>query len=325
MLCDSRITTWMCRITLWMLSAVAIVGTPAATGAWGRSVQRAPAATIVFTGGGSGRADLYVMQSDGLQVRLLARNAANAAVSPDRRRIAFVRGRAIWVMQRDGSHSVRLTSPGGPSKGGDYPGGKAIEDNGPAWSPDGRTIYFSRFVWKIETNSLFSIHEDGTRLRRITRAAPTDHGHCQDNPAPSPDGRVIAFAESSDCEHSSDIRVTAVTTSGRFATLAFDLREELTFDPAWSPDGRFLAYGCLDAEAAMAGRTGASGLYLSAADGSRTRRLVPDSDLRAPAWSADGKWIVFAGAHGISLVRADGTGRRALVKTGADPTWLPHV
>ena len=317
--------------SMFLVCVALLLGLAGAKGARvgeSQSASGLPGGEVVFTRSDASHSHprLYLTASDGSHQRLLVRNASQAAVSPDGRRIAFVRSGALWAMQRDGSHPVRLTTPTAAPKQGVAPGTSAIEDNGPAWSPDGTKIYFARLDWKIETNSLFVIRADGTGLHRLTRPVITDHGHCQDNPAPSPDGRLIAFAESFDCEHSSDVTINAITAAGRPARLPFAFRGELTSDPAWAPSGQVLAYNCLDAAADMAGRTGVSGLYVSAADGSPTRRLVRGSNLRAPAWSADGKWIVFAGTRGIALESADGTGLRVLTKgVDADPAWLPSL
>ena len=77
--------------------------------------------------------------------------------------------RAIWVMQRDGSGQRQLTHPPKTDRYGYHP-----EDYDPAWSPDGRIVYFSR-VTLHPTASIFSVHADGSGLRRLTRA-PTDTG-----------------------------------------------------------------------------------------------------------------------------------------------------
>lgn len=57
------------------------------------------------------RSDLYAARPDGSHLRLLVRNGAGAAASPDGGLIAFVRDGAIWVMTRDTSGQRAVTKP----------------------------------------------------------------------------------------------------------------------------------------------------------------------------------------------------------------------
>src|SRR5262249_9758537 len=90
----------------------------------------APGGEIVFTRslGENGIPSLYVMASDGANVRLVVRDGSDAAVSPCGSRIAFVRRHAIWLTRRDGTGQQGLTKS--PTKRGPYAG-----DADPAWSP----------------------------------------------------------------------------------------------------------------------------------------------------------------------------------------------
>ena len=116
----------MCRYQRVALAAVTLVfgamagasemaaSTNVGWKATGRTAARTlPAGEIVFarTIGSAGRPSLYAMASDGSHLRLLVRNAGNAAVSPDGNEIAFVRVSAIWVMRRNGSGQHQLTWP----------------------------------------------------------------------------------------------------------------------------------------------------------------------------------------------------------------------
>jgi TolB protein len=266
---------------------------------------------------------------------LLVRNAADAAVSSDGARVAFVRDDAIWVMGRDGSGQRRLTKPSA------RPGNRSqIGDSSPAWSADGGAVYFARFEMEHFTESIFSVRDDGTGLRRLTTAAPTDHGHCQGNPAPSPDGRIVVFDETLDCQHGTDSFLAAITTAGRPTKLQFQFPAISSYEPAWAPDGRRLACAALDIDAAINGKRGASGIYVSSLRRSAPRRIplpavaTHTDSVDSPAWSQDGKWIALVGEvtrpngypGDIWLVRADGTGLLRLTHTNADdqdPTWLP--
>ncbi len=187
------------------------------------------------------RSDLYVMASDGSRLRLLTRDASQAAASPDGRRVAFVRDGSIWIMQRDGSTQTPLTRPSvrSPRKSADNP----PRDDGPAWAPSGRTLYFVRSPGP-EFHELFSVRDDGTHLVRlpVTSASRVD---CLQDLSPSPDGRFIAFTQG-DCWHGTGIRVRAVSPAGRAKTLPFRLAVpgggyDVLHRPTWSPDGGELA------------------------------------------------------------------------------------
>jgi gamma-glutamyltranspeptidase len=86
-------------------------------------------------------------------------------------------------------------------------------------------------------------------------------------------------------------------------------------DPAWSPDGRRLAFSFLDQ------------LWTAAPDGRNGRALRPDSPSteRDPAWSFDGKSIAFAedSGHGfdIVIISAEGRDARRLTSHESEERW----
>lgn len=264
---------------------------------------------------------LYVMRSDGSQARLLVRNAGYPAVSPDGRQIAFVRDDNVWVMRRDGSSPRRLTTPPTVSEGQGQAG-----DYMPTWSPDGRKLYFSRLVddWSSSpattTSSLNSIRFDGTNLQRVTQVVSYRGERCITDPTPSPDGRLIAYAEWSDCEHGWNPSVKAVTPAGARTALGF-APSQCAFDLAFAPDGRELAFTATECEGDNLG------VYAQSQGGDERRLAAAPSS--SPAWSPDGTMIVYV--HGWSegdiwLVSSAGDGPQRITHTRANdqrPTWLP--
>jgi Tol biopolymer transport system component len=120
-------------------------------------------------------------------------------------------------------------------------------------------------------------------------------------------------------EEQSDIyllRVSRRTT----ARLTSNDDEQFAFSPAWSPDGRRLAFtqiSCDDCSPEIRvleiGRTIAV---------RRTRRVVAGSE---PSYSPDGRWLAFVGPSGhLHAARLEGGRRRLLATiTGSGPVWSP--
>jgi len=144
------------------------------------------------------------------------------------------------------------------------------------------------------------------------------------------DTRQVAFVRFD--AHSGRLRIFTAGLSGG-APRALSLPAPDAQSPAWSPDGSMLAFvggtGARDARYVA----GEVDLYVAASDGRRARRLTDDhAQETAPAWSPDGKRLVFVrpartgNRSSLWRVGADRRGARRLTFGNVDlePSWSPR-
>ena len=203
---------------------------------------------------------------------------------------------ALFTGNRDGSALRQLTHPA-----------RRVLDIEPDWSPNGRRIVFQRVSLdgcgpECETDEIYLVNNDGSGLKALTHNEAgkgcLQHdqpagGTCRGVPGWSPNGKQIAFecavltakeanpylggicVMDADGSHVRQLPQTPATGAGDSA-------------PAWSPDGRRLAFQ----RVLLAGNRDA--VFVMSADGSKPRRVTP-WPLRAgqPDWSPDGRRILF--------------------------------
>jgi Tol biopolymer transport system component len=208
----------------------------------------------------------------------------------------------------------------------------------PVWSPAGRRLAYAPPPGGV------ALVQTGGRPRRI---ATVKGSGC---PAWIADGRRILFFTGTRTAHIVDVQTGALRTpsaderrhvrlvpnsaqtwsrDGKFLTGDGTLesrnyvadvwtlrRNVATFRwsddhaPAWSPDGRRLAFV----------RTQQTDhIVVSSADGRRAARLAEGAD---PSWSPDGKWIAFD-RHGRVFVVPSGGGTARPIGRGVHPVWSP--
>ncbi len=90
-------------------------------------------------------------------------------------------------------------------------------------------------------------------------------------------------------------------------------------DPAWSPDGRRLAFA--------SDRSGNFDIWVQdVADGTTTQITTSTSQESQPDWSPDGQWIAFRserGGGGLYVIPAHGGEARRVSPFGSRPRWSP--
>lgn len=290
--------------------------------------------------------------------RVLARMAGfegpSVAWSPDGRRLAIARYTSpkttdIFIVNANGSGSHQLTHTGNATN--------------PVWSPDGRTVVFSRegrFYFHVIKNnsvgfegataSMWSIRPDGSGLRRLT---PTVPGQDDEPGSFSPNGKMLAFTRTEPVRYPGSIRephgvsVLADTSSvyllnvenGKLTRFARQARH-----PSFSADGRWLAVSSTRDrngyyEVGDGWEAFAPDLYLVSLTGNRWRRLTHTEWLPEdfPSFSPNGARITYLNVienrpGGVFEINGDGT-CRTLLRADYDrglsgftyyqPSWRP--
>ncbi len=170
----------------------------------------------------------------------------------------------------------------------------ADEDGGPAWSPDGKQIAFSRKTG------------DGPSRIWIVGSTGDDPHEFSDGAAPdwSSTGRRLVY------QRDNKIWIKDIDKPDE-QNLTEDYGRAALF-PAWSPDGTQIAFILPEP------RNKATGckLVIVKPNGADRRDYSLDRPLkcRDTSWSPDGKQIVFAGGEeGIFTVGRDGEGLERIV------------
>ncbi len=251
---------------------------------------------------------------DGGKTLLARGDAVQPAWSPDGGRIAYwsisadTGERALWTMRKDGSDPVRVV------------GGEHHYWN-PAWSPDGRYLYFvsdlrgSMNLWRVRLDQgsgrvLGEPEPVQVPTRSISGLTMGRDGH-----------RILYATDDSKANVekieldpvSGEVRGEPVpVTRGSLSVRSADL----------SPDGKWVVF---DLSAPQ------EDLYVIRIDGTGLLRLTNDSYKdRIPRWSPDGASILFysnrSGKYDAWKIRADGSDRARLTDVDQpvyNPLWSP--
>lgn len=208
---------------------------------------------IVYDSEGGGGYEIVVADADGSNPVTLA-SGENPAWSPDGTRIAYSgEGGRIWVVNADGSDAHPVAA--GAAAEGETVSFPSGYDWNPSWSPDGRSIAYTRLVSErlaplpsgegqtsVTLEELRVWSEDGTDV------ALTDAYAFLGEVDWSPDGSTLVFTGGPTLFHEEETkgliwpRVLTIPSSGGEITAITPEAERWIGGATWSPDGEWIAF-----------------------------------------------------------------------------------
>ncbi len=240
--------------------------------------------------------NILIMNIDGTEPRWLVKGLTRVTQSPtwspDSKRLAFssITFRndrlSIWTATIDGKEQKQLTQSKGPD---------IITDNTPFWSPDGTKIIFIRRAFSVTpegkeeleekfdkgilpSQALWIMNSDGSEQKVLVSKVSSFL-----DVAWAPNSKEVFF------DHDDNLWVVNIDNQKQ-KQLTTDLKgpKGITL----SPDGKKIAFRSFSSEA-----IGQRALWIMKSDGSERRELIANKYVGFPAWSPDGKEIIFSASY----------------------------
>ncbi len=234
------------------------------------------------------RPDLYKVDVEGgREQRITTTEARQGALSNDGTKLAYVRGPGfsyrqgyrgsanddIWIANADGSSPARFT---------DFMG----EDTSPMWAPDGRTLYYVSECLGAPANIIRKGLDTGSKAERVT-----DHKTEGVRLARmSRDGKWIVY----ECGGDLWIAATSGAQSPRKLAIEVHADDKENSDRVLTVTQGMSEYSMSADERAVAFTVMGEIFVCPTSGGKATRLTDRAANDHAPAWSPDGKKLIFS-------------------------------
>ena len=191
----------------------------------------------------------------------------------------------------------------------------------PNWSPDGKYLLVN------SGGRLFHIPVDGAGPATPEPVNIDTSLRLNNDHAPSPDGKMIAFSASSATSRGSQVYLCNADGSNTHVMVS----ETPSYFHGWSPDGKYLAY--VHQHPAANGGPANYDIFRIPAAGGQSEQLDSNAGYDdGPDYSPDGKWIYFnsdrAGGWDVWRIPANGAGsgdeKAERVTSDEMEDWFPH-